>query len=166
MSEVKVNRQPLAYIAILAVVLVLMPTTAMASMDRSKGQTIYLSVIPQIQSGPRLNINYFRFLLSVRNTDIQHAVTIRSITYYNASGKLEKKLLPEPLTLNPLASHTTLFEEKELAIPQEGMSGCMIIKWEATEKVNPVIVDGVVIKSGTGWTAGLVFKGVVVEEKE
>ena len=157
--------RPLALIATLSVTLVIAPMMVMGSVHRSRGQTIYLSVIPQIQSGPRLKTTYLRFWIVVRNTDLTHAVTIRSITYNNAGGQMEKKILETPLKLNPLASHGIRFEEKALAIPQ-GMSSCMLVEWDASEMVSPVLVDGVVIGSGTGWTAGLVFKGVVVEEKE
>ena len=155
----------MARLAILAMILVLAPMTAIGSVHRSKGQTIYLSVVPQVQGGSKLNTAYLRFWILVRNTDLNHAVTVQSITYYNAGGQMAKKILETPLKLDPLASHGIRFEEKSLAIPQ-GMSSCMVVQWDASEKVSPVLVEGVVIGSGTGWTAGLVFKGVVIEEKE
>jgi hypothetical protein len=165
MRAEKHRKPPLTLIAILAMILVLTPMMAMGSVHRSKGQTVYLSVVPQIQAGPKLKTMYLRFWILVRNTDLNHAVTIRSVTYYNAGGQMEKKILEVPLQLKPLASHGIRFKENVLAIP-EGMSGCMIVEWEASEKVSPALVEGVVIGSGTGWTTGLVFRGVVVQDKE
>ena len=164
MTTVERLRRTLVLMTVLAVTLLLLAPPAVASMQRSKGQTIYLSVIPQSESGHRKRLNYLAFFMTVRNTDLNHAVKIRSITYHNASGKIQKTILSKAMTLEPLASHAMTFEKKELAIP-EGMSGCMIIQWDAAEKVSPVLVDGVVVGSGTGWSAGMVFQGVVVEEK-
>jgi hypothetical protein len=96
--------------------------------------------------------------------DYKDAGTLPSITYHNADGQMEKEILEAPLKLSPLASRGR-FEQKGLAIPQ-GMSSCMVVEWEASQKVSPVLVEGVLIGSGTGWTSGLVFKGVVVAEKE
>ena len=101
--------------------------------------------------------------MTFRNTDRRHGVTIRSLTYHDAGGKPQKEILQQPLKLAPLASHAIRFGEQDLAIP-DGMSGCMIVEWEASQPVSPVLVEGVVIGSGTGWTTGLVFKGIVIEE--
>lgn len=46
-----------------------------------------------------------------------------------------------------------------------GMTGCMIVAWEAAEAASPVLVEGVVIGSGTGWASGMVFTGVAIEER-
>ena len=150
-------------VIVFVVILIGIPKASFGEVDRSKGQTIYLSVIPQIQSGKRKNVSYLGLLMVLRNTSLTSSATIRSIIYHNAHGQLEKEILAEPLTLAPLSSHSLGFHKKELGL-QEGMSSCMIVKWDAGEKISPVLVEGIVIGTGTGWTSGMVFKGVVVDE--
>lgn len=150
---------------VLCVVIAGTATFSSGAMHHSKGQSIYLSVIPQVKNDSRTKFSYLGYLMVVRNTDIRESVTIQSITYHNAGGGIEKTILSKPLTLAPLSSRSLGFEKKELALP-EGMSGCMIIKWEAKNQASPLLVEGIVIAAGTGYASGIVFNGVVIEEKE
>ena len=85
-----------------------------ADVRRTQGQTVYLSLYPKIESAGDKSSTFLTTILTIRNTDLHHPITVNSINYHDSNGALKKHVLKEPMTLNPISSKSMRFEEKEL----------------------------------------------------
>jgi len=122
-----------------------------ADINRTQGQTVYLSLYPKIEGVGKRASTFLTTILTIRNTDLRHPITINSIDYYDSNGVLKRRVLKKPT------------EEKELAA-ENGMAGCFIIVWKSSEKVTEPIVEGIMGTSGTGWVSSSVFYGQVIQD--
>jgi Protein of unknown function (DUF3124) len=134
-----------------------------ADVRRTQGQTVYLSLYPKIESAGKKSSTFLTTILTIRNTDLHHPITVNSINYHDSNGALKKHVLKEPMTLNPISSKSMRFEEKELDT-ENCMTGCFIIVWKSAERVSEPIIEGIIGTSGTGWVTTSVFYGRVIED--
>jgi len=82
-------------------------TQIQAEPRQSAGETLYISVYPKILSAEGRNAEiYLTNILTVRNLDLLHPITVESITYHDHSGSAQQQLLKKPVVLNALSSHT------------------------------------------------------------
>jgi hypothetical protein len=134
-----------------------------ADIRRTQGQTVYLSLYPKIETARKTGPKYLITILTIRNTDLRHPITVNSINYHDSNGALKKRVLKKPVILNPISSKSIRFEKEELDIGS-GMAGCFIIVWTSSEGVSEPIVEGIIGTSGTGWVSSFVFYGRVIED--
>lgn len=128
---------------------------------RSMGQTVYVSIYSHIYSGRNARPFDLAAVLSIRNTDMDHAVTILSAKYYDTDGKPLREYLTEPLQLNALASTRFIIAEGDKA----GGSGAnFIVKWKSEQPVSPPIIEAVMIGTRSGQGISFVSRGQVIEE--
>jgi hypothetical protein len=110
--------------------------------DLSQGQTLYVPAYSHIYSGNREFPHMLAVTLSIRNIDPKRPIRITKVDYYETQGNLVKRYLKTPLTLKPLESQRYVIPEKDKA----GGSGAnFIVEWESGSKVNPPIVECVMI---------------------
>ena len=127
----------------------------------SSGQTVYVSIYSHIYSGLKARPFDLAAILSIRNTDINQPVTIVSAKYYDTDGKLLKEYLNEPLQLNALASTRYIIKEGD----KTGGSGAnFIVKWKSEKKVNPPIIEAVMIGTHSGQGISFVSRGQVLKD--
>jgi hypothetical protein len=127
----------------------------------SMGQTVYVSIYSHIYSGLKARPFDLAAILSIRNTDINQAVTIVSAKYYDSDGRLLKEYLNEPLQLKALASTRYIIKEGDKA----GGSGAnFIVKWKSEKKVNPPIIEAVMIGTHSGQGISFVSRGQVLKD--
>jgi len=118
----------------------------------SKAQMIYVPAYSNIYSGDRERPFMLTVTLSIRNIDPRHQIKITSIDYYESQGKLLKKYLDKPATLNPLESIRYIVAESD----KTGGSGAnFIIEWKSDTFINPPIAESVMI--GTQSQQGVSF---------
>lgn len=118
----------------------------------SKGQTIYVPAYSHIYIGSRERPYLLTVTVSIRNVDLQHSITVSTVDYYETQGRLLKKYLEEPVTLQPLESIRYVVPERD----KTGGSGAnFIVEWEAKRFVNAPIVETVMI--GTQAQQGISF---------
>ena len=132
-----------------------------AQVQKSSGQTVYVSIYSHVYSGDREHPYYLSAILSIRNTDLQRPIRILSVDYYDSDGKLLNQYINKPQLLRPLASVRYVVKESDKA----GGSGAkFIVKWRADAKVRIPIIEGVMI--GTQMQQGISFvtQGRVIEE--
>jgi hypothetical protein len=134
-----------------------------ADIRRTQGQTVYLSLYPKIERAGKKKPEFLNTILTIRNTDLRHPITVNSINYHDSKGALIKHVLKEPVILNPISSKSMRFEEKELDTGS-GMAGCFIIVWKSTERVSEPLIEAIIGTSGTGWVTSSVFYGRVIED--
>lgn len=127
----------------------------------SMGQTVYVAIYSHVYSGNKARPFDLAAILSIRNTDMDHPVTIVSAKYYDTEGKLLQEYLNEPLQLKALASTRYIIKESDKA----GGSGAnFIVKWESETKVNPPMIEAVMIGTHSGQGISFVSRGRVIEE--
>jgi hypothetical protein len=127
----------------------------------SMGQTVYVSIYSHIYSGLKARPFDLAAILSIRNTNITQAVTIVSAKYYDSDGRLLKEYLNEPLQLKALASTRYIIKEGD----KTGGSGAnFIVKWKSEKKVNPPIIEAVMIGTHSGQGISFVSRGQVLKD--
>jgi hypothetical protein len=130
---------------------------------RSAGGTLYISVYPKIMSADGKKIKfYLTNILTVRNLDLLHPITVESIAYHDNSGSAQRHLLKEPLVLNPLSSHTLRVEGKDLE--SSGMAGCYILSWKALQEVSAPLAEMLIGYGGSGISYSFVLQGVPIKD--
>jgi hypothetical protein len=128
----------------------------------SMGQTVYVAIYSHIYSGNKARPFNLAAILSIRNTDINHPVTIASVKYYDTGGKLLQEYLNEPFQLKALASTRYIIKERDTT----GGSGAnFIVKWKSAKAVNPPMIEAVMIGTHSGQGISFVSRGQVIEER-
>jgi len=130
----------------------------------SKGQTVYVAVYSHIYSGDREYPFDLTATLSIRNTDMNHSLTLVAVDYYDTAGKMVSHYLKEPLQLRSLASTRYIIRESD----RTGGSGAnFIVKWKSDLPVNMPLIESIMI--GTKNQQGISFTSrgqVIAEEKQ
>ena len=127
----------------------------------SSGQTVYVPIYSHIYSGVKGRPFDLAAILSIRNTNPNNSITLRSVKYYDSDGKLLKEYLSNPLQLNALVSTRYIITEGD----KTGGSGAnFIVVWKSDRKVNPPIIEGVMIGTHSGQGISFVSRGQVIKE--
>jgi hypothetical protein len=129
--------------------------------ELSQGQKVYVPIYSHIYVGDRENPFLLTAILSVRNIDPGHAITLTAVDYFNSDGKLLRRYLQKPAELGALASIRYVVGESD----KSGGSGAkFIVEWRAASEVNPPILEGIMI--GTKMQQGISFvsRGQVIHE--
>ena len=128
----------------------------------SDGQTIYVPIYSHIYSGIKARPFDLAATLSIRNTDPNHSITLVAVTYYDSDGKLLKEYLSEPAKMTALMSMRYIIMEGD----KTGGSGAnFIVKWKAAQKVNPPIIEGVMIGTHSGQGISFVSRGQIIKDE-
>jgi len=149
--------------AFVVVIIFTLPALAGRTLDMSKGQKVYVPVYSHVYQGPKSRSYNLSALLSIRNVDAKHSITITSVKYYNDNGEMVNNYLDSPIVVSPMGT-------KEFYIPErniEGGSGAnFTVQWEGGTEMSTPIIQAVMI--GTASTQGISFvcDGVVIEEYE
>jgi hypothetical protein len=129
--------------------------------ELSAGQTVYVPVYSHIYSGLKGRPFNLAATLSIRNTDARYPINLTSVKYYDTEGKLLKDYASEPVRLNPLVSTRYVIKEAEIG----GGSGAnFIVIWKSEQKVNPPIIEAIMIGTRSGQGISFVSRGQVIEE--
>ncbi|KIL97017.1 hypothetical protein CCC_01810 [Paramagnetospirillum magnetotacticum MS-1] len=111
----------------------------------SSGQTLYVPVYSHISHGNldgrgKASELLLSSMLSLRNTDPSHAITITAARYYDTDGRLLRDYLAKPLSLPPMGSSELFVEYKDTA----GGSGAnFVVEWKSDRPVNPPLIETV-----------------------
>ena len=161
------NWRPLCIIVFFGLLLtaILLATKCQASPEINlfRNQTIYVPVYSHIYVGDREFPFSLTITLSIRNIDPNHPITIVSVDYICSNGKLLQKYLKNPVKLNAMASTRYIIKESD----KSGGSGAnFIVRWKSDGRVNPAIIEGIMI--GTKMQQGISFvsRGQVINEVE
>ena len=129
--------------------------------ELSDGQTVYVPVYSHIFSSNSERPFYLTVTLSIRNTNLNHSINILLVDYYDTRGKLLKKHLENPIGLEPMASVRYLVKESDRA----GGSGAnFLVKWKSDTKVNPPIIESVMIGTQSQQGVSFTSRGQVIND--
>ena len=139
-----------------------LPLQAAENIKRSSGQTVYVSIYSHIYSGVKARPFDLAAILSIRNVDTKHSLTLTAVTYYDTDGNLLKEYLTEPVRLKALASTRYIISEGDKA----GGSGAnFLVRWQSENKMNPPIIESVMIGTRSGQGISFVSRGQVIKEE-
>ncbi|MGB5895175.1 MAG: DUF3124 domain-containing protein [Ignavibacteriaceae bacterium] len=156
------GKQVILLLVLITVFLFAFTLNAQAETEKklSSGQTVYVSIYSNIFSGPKKVPLELASMLSIRNTDPKHSITILSADYYDSSGKKVERYIKNPVKLNPLASTHYYIKEYDT---KGGPGANFIVKWSAKNKVNQPIIEGLMIGLG-GKGVAFICPGQVITE--
>lgn len=90
--------------------------------------------------------------MSVRNTDAEHPIAIRSVRYYDTAGSLVRTYVSQPVRLGRMAT-------REFIVPEDDRSGGsganFVVDWSAAQPVTEPVLEAVMI--GTTGAQGISF---------
>jgi hypothetical protein len=122
--------------------------------------SIYVPVYSHIYSEDNTRTALLTGTLSVRNTDPEKSITLKSVAYYDTKGKLLSQLCPEPLRIGPMAT-------VELVVPRSGAKGpCganFFVQWSGAAKVSEPIAEAVMISTGSTPNISFVSRGALIK---
>jgi len=128
--------------------------------DPGEGQTIYVPIYSHVYAGPKSHPINLTALLSIRNTDPVHPITIASVKYYDSGGKLIKVYLDKPMLLQRLGTTHFIVQEKDTS----GGSGAnFLVTIQAKQEAADPIVEAVHISTRSGLGISFVTEGKVIK---
>ena len=136
-------------------------TTARAesSVVLSAGQTVYVPIYSHIYSGLKGRPFELAATLSIRNTDPKHPIMLMSVKYFDSDGKLVKEYLGKPAELKAMATTRYILTEGDTT----GGSGAnFLVKWQSKTKINPPLIEAVMIGTRSGQGISFVSRGQVI----
>jgi len=134
---------------------------AFSEVKLTQGQTVYVSAYPHVFMGPREHIYALAVTLVIRNTDLSLPISVTTVDYYDTQGKLTKKFLSNPVTLNPMASTYIHIKEKDTS---GGIGSNFIVRWKAERKVNTPVIEAVMIGEKSGQGISFISPGQEISE--
>ena len=160
MSKPTIIARTLIIMSLLMGQLFLTAPPAAAELRLFKGQTVYVPVYSHIYSGDREQPFYLAATLSIRNTDIRHAITLTAVDYYNSEGKFLKHYLNEPQPLDAMATKRFVVPESD----KSGGSGAkFIVQWHSDRPVAEPLIESVMISTKTQQGISFTSRGVILE---
>jgi hypothetical protein len=118
----------------------------------SRGQLVYVPVYSHVYHGDFEGMIPLTGIVSIRNTDPAHSLTIVKADYYGSDGQLIKSYLSQPMTLKPMASTRFIVKESDT---QGGSGANFLVAWRAEVAINEPIMEGVMI--GAAGQQGISF---------
>jgi hypothetical protein len=118
------------------------------------GQTVYVPVYSHIYADDRYREIPFLLTatLSIRNSDSDRPLTLKSVIYYDSQGIILRKYLDNPITIGALGSTHYIVPESE---SKGGAGAKFLVEWEAESGVIEPIIESVMI--GTKMQQGISF---------
>lgn len=141
------------------ILLILVPTYGLSqnSYEKSKGETVYVSIYSHVYSGPKQSKVKLSSILSIRNTDLSQKIKIVKVEYYDTKGDYIESYIDKPFLLSPL--ETTNFYIKEYDM-RGGSGAKFIVKWESEDLINQPVIESVMIGLLGGQGISFVCKGI------
>lgn len=129
--------------ALLAALFLSTAAVAAEPVATSRGQSVYVPVYSHIWHGNldskgKPQTLQLSSMLSIRNTDPDDGLTVRSVRYYDTAGKLIREFLPQPAKLSPMASTDLFVEHKD----DTGGSGAnFVVEWTAERAISAPVIE-------------------------
>ena len=121
------------------------PITTSGYLDLSSGQLVYVPAYSQIHSvfpntsDSRINL---AVTLSIRNTDMNHPIIIKSVSYYGDDGILLKEYIEAPFILSKMASISFNISRLDVS---GGIGANFIVEWGAEQTVTEPYIQAIMI---------------------
>jgi hypothetical protein len=124
------------------------------------GQTIYVPIYSHIYHQDDRRALDLATTLSIRNSDLERAIVITSIRYYDGNGKLVRQYLKSPIELAALASTDFFVNASDRS---GGLGAKFIVEWVAQTTVSEPIIEAIAIGSSSQQGISFVSPGKVIK---
>lgn len=128
----------------------------------SRGQVVYVPVYSHIYIGNRERPFLLAVTLSIRNTDLNHAMVVKRAAYYNSQGKLLEEYINTPVALEKMSATRFVVHESDKA---GGSGASFLVEWESEKPISPPIIESVMIGAKTQQGISFTSRGRVLQEK-
>lgn len=135
------------------------PEAAVEAGGHGFGARVYVPVWSSVYVGDGAATFDLTVTLSVRNTSLDVPITVTSVRYHDAAGRLLHTYVDAPTTLGPLASAATVVRESDT---RAGVGGSFLVEWTAAEDVTDPVVEAVMIGSALQQGISFVREGRVL----
>lgn len=125
------------------------------------GQTLYVPAYSQIFTENNLTTLDLAIMLSIRNTDFDEPIVIRSIEYYDTEGNLVKEFIETPVALSPMATTEVVIGRTD---KRGGTGANFIVRWGASAAVHEPIVEAVMTNTANQQGVTFVSPARVLEQ--
>jgi hypothetical protein len=134
-----------------------------AESSLSQGQTVYVPVYSQVYFGNQARTLDLSVTLSIRNIDAKNSINLTKIAYYDEQGKHLRDFLEKPVEIKPWNSTRVFIKQSDIS---GGAEAFFIVVWQAAGKVNPPIIDGIMI--GASGQQGISFtsRGTPIDRRD
>ena len=128
--------------------------------DSLEEGSTYLSVYTKIYSQNESTLHNLTATVSMRNTDMDDTIYVRSANFYDTHGELVKAYLENPIYIAPMETVEIVLNRTS----REGGSGAnFVFDWSTKEGSSAPIFDGVMIS--TSGQQGLSFNTIGIRIK-
>lgn len=125
------------------------------------GELLYVPAYSSIYKATANRQLLLTVTLSVRNTDPDHAIVLRSVQYFDTAGRLLKETVPSPRLLPPLATYEYVVD---LTDDTGGSGANFLVKWEAdAADASQPLVETVNTETLSGHGVSFTSRAVVVK---
>jgi hypothetical protein len=132
-----------------------------ASLQIVTGQQVFVPAYSEIALADAENTIDLTVTLAIHNTDLEQAIIIRSVRYYDTSGQLVEEFVQSPVSLAPLA--TTGFVVPAGTSPG-GWGTNFIVEWGAESPVYEPVIEAVIVSRRGTEGISFISPGRVISE--
>ncbi len=134
-----------------------------AAVELSSGGTIYVPIYRTFYQsyGSSRDAYGLTSTVCLHNTDPKNAIVVYAIEEYDANGKLVKKLLLEPITINPRSS-----KEITLLPPAQpdDVGSNLIVRWKSDQPANSPLVEVLMVGQVLNRGVSFLTRGQEIKE--
>ncbi|GAB4512466.1 MAG: hypothetical protein OHK0046_12020 [Anaerolineae bacterium] len=125
------------------------------------GQTVYVPAYSEVfirQNIPNVELSV---TLAIHNTDLNNAIIIRSVRYYDTDGTLVRDYITDPVEVAPLATTGFLVEDIDRS---GGWGSNFIVEWGAENPVYEPVIEAIMIGTRNAYGISLISPGRVLSQ--
>lgn len=126
------------------------------------GGTVYVPVYSHIYTVDQTRRMDLTATLSIRNTDLTHAIAITSVKYYDNYGDLVRTDIENPTELPSLASVDFVVEQSDAS---GGVGANFIVEWVAEATVSDPVIEAVMIDTISNQGISFISPGRVIQTR-
>jgi hypothetical protein len=126
------------------------------------GQTVYVPIYSHIYYyNSQDHVMNLSATLSIRNTDLRHAIILTAVRYYDTNGQLVRQEIETPVELPPLASTDFFVAVDDVS---GGAGANYIVEWAAENRVYEPVIEAVMISTTSSQGISFISPGKVIQQ--
>lgn len=130
----------------------LKPLTDAALEPQSLRQLVYVPVYSSIYWGFDQQTIDLAATLSIRNVSLKQSLVVRSVKYFDSSGREIRQYVPQPSVLAPMATADFVIQRRDTA---GGPGANFLVEWSSPVDVDEPVIEAVMV--GQHGNAGISF---------
>lgn len=139
---------------------VIQPITA-NNLQIVTGQRVYVPAYSQVLLSPDGSALELAVTLAIHNTDSEHPLIIREVSYYNTEGELVRNYISEPVQLPPLATTGFVVASEDQS---GGWGANFMVEWGAEQPVYEPVIEAVMVSTRGTQGVSLISPGRVLSQ--